>query len=233
MAMNAREAEAMVAACREAGVKLGVSYYRRYFPQIEAALEVVESGQIGEVGLIRSYNSGYGPGPETGGWRYVPEIGGGGALMDVGSHRIDLVVLLGGKLVAATGFAETRRRGWEVDDTATALATFESGAHGIVTVDWCSESSVDLFEIYGTEGSITIPNLSGPTINVCGRDGERTIEVTPLSAEDRDLHLLDHFVRWIRGEGECRCTGEEGAVTTRIMDAAYANTAGRARPPRD
>ena len=221
MAMNADEGHGMIDACKRAGVKLGVSYYRRYFPQVEAALEVVQSGEIGDVGLIRSYNCGYHEGPERGGWRFVPEIGGGGAMMDVGSHRIDLIVFFGGEVKAACGFAETRRRGWDVDDSATALATFESGAQGIVTVDWNSRMGLDLFEIYGTEGRIVIPDLSGDAVQVHARSGRRTISVEPLTPEDRDLPLLDRFARWVRGEGDFRVPGEEGVKTTEIMDAVY------------
>ena len=224
MAMNAEEGHKMVEVCRTAGVKLGVSYYRRYFPQIEAALEVVQNGEIGDVGLIRAYHCGMSRGPETGGWRYVPEIGGGGVMMDVGSHRIDLIVLFGGEIEAACGFAESRRRGWQVDDTATAVVTFESGAQGIVTVDWCSQLSADVFEIHGTQGRIMMPNLAGEIVEVHTPKGVRAITVEPLSGPDRDLLLLDQFSKWVRGEGDFRVPGEEGVKTTEVMEAVYANT---------
>ena len=221
MAMNASEARQMIAACRDAGVKLGVSFYRRYFPQIEAALAVVAQGEIGQVCFVRSHNSGYSPGPETGGWRFVPELSGGGALMDVGSHRVDLVVLFGGEITRAHGFAQ-RGRGWEVDDAATALVEFASGVQGVVAVDWNSRPGSDIFEIHGAEGRILMPNLAGDTLIVQSGDGTRTVKVEPLSAQDRDMHLLDHFVQWARGAGEFRVPGEEGLKTMEVIDAVYA-----------
>jgi len=81
MAMSIAECDEMIEACRQAGVHLGVAYYRPFYPVIQKMRSRMESGEIGEVlsiGAVTSAAFQMGPGGE-GYWRAIPELGGGGA----------------------------------------------------------------------------------------------------------------------------------------------------------
>ena len=112
MARSVLECDAMIAACRQAGVKLGVAYYRRFYPIVARMRALVQDGAIGDVLSVSAVTStplALGAG-EEGAWRVVLEESGGGALMDIGSHRIDLFLDLFGAIQDVHAFADGEPR---------------------------------------------------------------------------------------------------------------------------
>ena len=94
MARNAAECREMLAACKAHGVTLGVAYRRRTCPQVIAAKRLIAAGRIGRVVFVRTHYSGRWD-PQPGDWRIEPEIG--GALMEMASHRIEVLLNFGGR----------------------------------------------------------------------------------------------------------------------------------------
>lgn len=158
MARNADEARRMVAAARNAGVSLSVAYRRRLFPQVVEALRLIEAGRIGKVVCVRTHYSGNME-IADGAWRGDPEIG--GALMEMASHRLAVLLDFGGEVESLSAMIDTVRtdRGWTVDDTDAMVVRFKSGLIGVHSTILTSPPRHDFVQIDGTEGRIIIENL--------------------------------------------------------------------------
>jgi predicted dehydrogenase len=132
MARNVAECDQMIDACRAAGVGLGVAYYRRFYPIVARMKELLTSGEIGRplaISAVTSTTFAFGP-SDAGYWRVVPAEGGGGALMDIGSHRLNLFLDLFGEVTDVQARIDTLLGPYEAEDAATLSLRFRNGAHG-------------------------------------------------------------------------------------------------------
>lgn len=162
LGLTVAQAEDMVSACGSAGVKLGVGLLMRFHAHHCKALELVEGGRIGQPVLGRAQLSCWYP-PIEGAWRQDPELGGGGSLMDMGCHCIDLLEMFFGRTTSV--FCSTARlvHDYTSEDTATVLLEFASGARGIVDnlFNVPDHSSRNRLELYGSAGSILAEGTIG------------------------------------------------------------------------
>jgi len=165
MAMNYSEACAMQQAAEECGRTLGIAYYRRMYPKIHRAKELIEAGAIGRpVVAEATSHDWFHPAAGFRDWLVDPMRAGGGPLYDIGSHRIDLLNYLFGKPVRATGQLSTLVHPTQVEDNATVLIEYESGVRAIVDVRWHSRVPRDEFRVRGTEGELDLTPLNSPTL---------------------------------------------------------------------
>ncbi len=173
MALGYAEAESMQRAAEESGKTLGIAYYRRRYPKVARARELMEAGAIGRPVFAEATNHGWFSG-EDGfrGWLVDPQNSGGGPLRDIGSHRIDLFNYLFGKPVRVTGQLSTLVQPIAVEDNATLLIEYKNGVRGMVDVRWHSRVPRDEFRIRGTEGEIDLTPLNDPAL-VWGQGNER------------------------------------------------------------
>ena len=105
MAMNHGECLRMVEAFRSAAVPLWVAYYRRALPRYVAVRDLLAGGAIGRVTSVRvEVMDRLATRDEAAAWRFDPAIAGGGLLLDVGSHCVDLLDYLVGEIVEVAGF---------------------------------------------------------------------------------------------------------------------------------
>ncbi len=165
VAMNYAEASEMVRVARECGKVLGVAYYRRTYPKVQRARQLLADGAIGQPVLAEANH--HSPSPAHGSfrsWLLDPKLAGGGPLYDVASHRIDVLNYLFGKPVRATGMISNAVNEWPIEDNATVLIEYERGVRGIVDVRWHSDIVRDQFRIIGTIGEINLDPLSGPEL---------------------------------------------------------------------
>jgi len=220
MALNGEECERMNAAAAKAGRRLGVAYYRRFYPAWVAAREVALSGQVGDIVGVRMWlGSSWDLSPTNPKyWRVQKRFSGGGPLADVGTHRLDLLVDLLGQPEELAAFASCRHHGWDVEDACAILMRMKGGAYATAHVCGNTKPPRDEFEIVGAEGWIHLPQL-----------GERLVVTRTESKEERTMPLADNvhapliedFVSAALDGTPLRCSGEDGAKTTRILDAAY------------
>jgi len=215
VAMDYAEAERMVAAGRESGRLLGVSYYRRLYPKLLWAKELIAEGAIGQPVLAEANCHGWLESEERG-WLRDPAMAGGGPLYDIGSHRIDAMNFLFGRPQRATGLLSNAVHAMEVEDSATVVVEYAGGIHGVVDVRWNSRVARDAFRVIGTEGEINLDPLSGPELRI----GER-VEMLPTHA---NVHypLVENFVAAVLDGAALTCPGEEAIqtdwVTARVMN---------------
>jgi predicted dehydrogenase len=165
MALNYDEALAMQQASEDTRRTLGIAYYRRMFPKVDRARQLIEAGVIGRpVFAEATAHNWFNPLGTARAWLADPKLSGGGPLRDVGSHRIDLMNYLFGKPISAIGRMTTLVQPLEVEDNATVTTEYESGVRGVVDVRWHSRVVRDEFRVRGTEGEIDLTPLSGPEL---------------------------------------------------------------------
>jgi len=162
LGMTVREVEAMMTVCREAGVLLGSAFMMRFHTQHQAALKLVQAGALGKLVLGRAQLSCWYP-PLTGSWRQNPTQGGGGALMDMGGHCIDLLEMFFGRVHQVSCFIHCTVHTYPAEDSAVATLFFENGAMVVVDAFFCipDHSSRHVLELYGSLGSILAQNTIG------------------------------------------------------------------------
>jgi len=162
LGMTVQEGERMLNAARLAKVKLGVGFMMRFHSQHQAALNLIRQGRLGSLVLGRAQLSCWYP-PIEGAWRQDPARGGGGSLMDMGGHCIDLLEMLFGPVRRVVSFTGNLVHPYSSEDTAVVLLEFENGGKGIVDnlFNVPDESSKNRLEIYGDRGSILAEGTIG------------------------------------------------------------------------
>jgi predicted dehydrogenase len=210
-ALNYAEAQTMVSVAKSSGRLLGVAYYRRLFPKLIRAKQLIADGAIGQPVLAEGNNHSWLP-PAERGWLRDPALAGGGPLFDIGCHRIDAMHFLFGKSVRAVGMRSNAVHRLGVEDSATVLMDFENGARGVVDVRWNSHVARDQFRVIGTDGEMDLDPLSGDRMRVNGAE-----ERLPTHA---NVHypLIENFVDAAMGEAELACPGEVAIWTDWVME---------------
>ena len=170
LGMTVGEAEKMVRVCKQEGVLLGTALMMRFLAQHQAALKIIQEGKLGQPVYGRAQLSCWYP-PIDGAWRQDPEVGGGGSLMDMGSHCIDLLEMFFGKVKSVNCMINNSIQAYKSEDSAIVSLTFENGALATVDSFFCipDNSSKNILELYGSKGSILAKGTIGQ-----GASGEMT-----------------------------------------------------------
>jgi len=168
-------AEAMLAACTQAGVRLGTAFMMRFHAQHQAALQLLQDGKLGKPVFARAQLSCWYP-PIPGAWRQDPALGGGGSLIDMGGHCLDLLEMFFGSVSAVNCFTNRTVHDYASEDSAVATLQFANGALGVVDACFCvpDEASQNRLELYGSLGSILARDTIGQ-----GAQGEMTAFLKP------------------------------------------------------
>jgi predicted dehydrogenase len=228
LALDAGEAEDMVAACDRRSVLLGTAFMMRFHPLHQGMARHVQGGKVGRPVYARAQLACWYP-PLADAWRQNPARSGGGVLLDLAPHCIDLLeMVLGSTVIAATCRSAQLVHDYPVEDTAVILLEFENGA--LATVDCMfntpDDSCTNRLEIYGSSGSLLAEHTLGQTC-----DGQ--LELRPpgeqLPRADRSANLyrdqIESFSRAIlRREPPLTC-GRQGLHIQQIIDACYESVA--------
>jgi len=162
LGIKVQEAEEMVDAGSKAGVLLGAAFMMRFQTQHREALNIIRQGRIGKPAYGRAQLSCWYP-PIKGAWRQDPAVGGGGALIDMGGHCVDLLEMFFGKPVRVSCMIGNHVHDYKSEDGAVATLLFENGAIATVDTFFCipDSSSKNVLELYGSTGSILAKNTIG------------------------------------------------------------------------
>jgi predicted dehydrogenase len=213
MGMTYAEACSMEQAAREAGRVLGIAYYRRLYPKVDRARELMESGVIGRpVFAEATSHDWFNPIGGHRSWLADPTRAGGGPLYDIASHRIDLMNYLFGTPRRASGHLSTLVQAVPVEDNASVLIDYENGVRGFVDVRWHSRVARDEFRIRGTEGEIDLSPLNGDSLVFPG--GPETI------AAPENLHYpcIHDFVCAVLDRTTLRSSGTSALATDWVTE---------------
>jgi predicted dehydrogenase len=162
LGMTVKEIREMISICKKSKVKLGTAFMMRFQSQHQAAAQMIREGKLGKLLYGRAQLSCWYP-PIDGAWRQSQSQGGGGSLIDMGGHCIDLLEMFFGDVKRASCFINRSVHSYETEDSAVVLLEFESGAFGTVDTFFCipDNSSKNILELYGSKGSILCKNTIG------------------------------------------------------------------------
>ena len=223
MAMNVNECDRMVAAARANNVKLGVAYYRHFYPVIERVKEIIRAGEIGEpvLGQINAFESFNPPTDHPRYWLLEKDRSGGGPMFDFGCHRIEVLTNIFGAISDVRAIIANVLFQREVEDTAMALFQFESGGCGMLSVTHAAREPQDTLDLFGSLGSIHVPVLNEGTMRVVSDGGERVEAHSP----DPNLHapLIRDFVEAVMNNRAPAVGGDVGRAVAKVEEEIYAN----------
>jgi len=237
LGLTVAEAEEMVRACRRAGVVLGTAFMMRFHAQHQAALKLIREGRLGKPVYARAQLSCWYP-PIEGAWRQERALGGGGSLMDMGGHCLDLLEMFFGpvrRLACLTAQAVHR---YSVEDGAAVLLEFANGALGTVDAFFSvpDEASDNVLELYGSEGAVlargTIGQGSRGVMVARLRGGQAGYDAQQQRPGEGGLGIAPEPVNTYRAEieqfsraliegREAPVTGEDGLRNQRLLEACY------------
>jgi predicted dehydrogenase len=218
MGLNPEECDRMIDACRRNGVKLGIAYYRHFYPVVRRIKQILDSGEIGKpvVAQINAFEWFDPPATHPRSWLLKKAQSGGGPMFDFGCHRIEVLLDLFGSAgnVKATSSNSFFKR--EVEDVATAILQFEQGVTATLTVAHSAREPQDTLDIFGSEGSLHVSVLNEGTLRVV-TDGEERVESHPPAA---NIHqpLIEDFAQAVIENREPVVTGEIGRTVAEIED---------------
>jgi predicted dehydrogenase len=216
MAMNYREALAMQGAAEASGKTLGIAYFRRSWPKVLRALELIAEGAIGRPLLAEIQCHEWVRKSEFRGWLFDPKLSGGGPLFDIGSHRIDLLNMFFGRPVRVSGQLYPAPTKDTVEDSATLLIEYEGGVRGVVDVRWDARAARDEFRVTGTEGEMVLSPVGEPELRYRG-----LVENWPCPA-NRHYPCVENFVGAVLEGGGLRASGATSVWTDWVTEKASA-----------
>jgi predicted dehydrogenase len=222
MAMNVVECDQMIRAAEENGVRLGVAYYRHFYPVVRRIRELIGSGEIG-VPVLAQINAfeWFDPGPShPRRWLLEKQFSGGGPMFDFGCHRIEVLTNIFGRIAKLSAQVANVVFEREVEDTATALFRFESGACATLAVTHAAREGQDTLDIFGTRGSIHISNLNEGAMRLVSAEGEKCETHSPNS--NLHLPLIEDFVDAVINDREPLVNHETGRMVAMIEEQIYA-----------
>lgn len=248
MALSMEDVNKMVDLAREKNLILMVNHSHNYNPIFEKAKEVVDSGLIGEIqsvtGRFRYAGPEYWKSASDSPWYINNKVTGGGALIDVGIHAIELVRFLTGlEATQVASFIGTVEKKMDAEDNAVAIVKYEKGVLGTFEASWTTKSGEIMVTIYGSEGNLYVDMGEGST-DVAGESEPVKALLAPPRTTIMNMELpagalkipvyvakvdseswvggpFRHFVQCIQSGEEPISSGRVVAKSMEVMFAAY------------
>ena len=246
LARNGAEAKQILDIVEEAGVFAGYLEDLVYAPKALKAIQSVQNGAIGDVLVARSRETH--PGPHSA-WFFDAEKAGGGAIIDLGCHCIEIIRSYVGKNnrpLEVMCWSDTMVHPIKAEDTALVWIRFESGAVGQFEVSWTFRGGMDLRdEISGTEGTIWLNHFlrtgfemftsgQGQGGYVAEKSEVESGWLFPVGDEIVELGYTDMFTDMfnsMEAGKEATETFYDGYVVNCVMDACYRSAESRSWTP--
>lgn len=217
MCLTVKEADAMIAAARAAGVTLTVFHNRRHDGDFLAIREVIQKGLIGEVFHIEANGSHYGPPGKW--WRADKKIS-GGAMYDWGAHFLDWILnLVPSEVAGVTGFFQKRR--WlesSNEDHTHAVIRFANGCMADLQISSLAAAGKPRWRILGTLGAIVDEGRDALSVTV-SHEGLLATARVPYKPTDWQAYYND-LARHLYEGAELDVKPEQARRIIAILEAA-------------
>jgi len=237
LCLTVRKTEKVISYCEKRGVSLQVGFMMRYHGFHISAKKMIENGELGEPVMGRGQLTCWYP-PMEGAWRQDPAKGGGGALMDMAIHSVDILRYMFGEVETVSSFNGTQAHGYLVEDSGVILLKFKNGAYGVCDsfFNIPDEAAKGVLELYGTRGSLmaegTISQVAGGKMSALLQKGERgydvqqertKIEPFEVKAELKNMYCaeVEDFIDAVENNRRPMNSGEEALKNFKIICAAY------------
>ncbi|WP_317175780.1 Gfo/Idh/MocA family oxidoreductase [Halomontanus rarus] len=228
LAHSVESAERIAAVAREADAFCAVGFTMRHSALTQRTVALRDEGRFGSVSHVSvDYLRRGGVPGEGDGWFTDPDLAGGGVLMDLGVHIIDLALHLLDypDVTEVTGQARSEFGSYAVDDSATALIRCADGQTVSIETSWhgtCSASNE--CRVRGTEAGAAFDVVNEDVTVIDADPGE---EFETIAVETNDMHLVEdrEFVEAVAGESDAPGgTIEEALTVQRVIDAIYTSS---------
>lgn len=243
MAYSAKEAEEMKAAADRSGKLLMIGFVLRFSNEAKIAQDFIEKDYLGEIYHAKAqYVRRHG---NPGGWFADKARSGGGPIIDLGVHVIDLTRYLMGNPKPVSVYAVASNRlgdrkyiktgpGWvpedakeddvcTVEDFATALIRYDNGASTFLETSYdINGEDIGKKQLFGTKGGMDLSN--GVKLYTTVNDYMADIDVKTANLKDgQDMFVAEmaHFVDCVKNGTECLAKAEDGITVMKILDAIY------------
>lgn len=225
LARNFKEAKEMVKVCQYFGVKMGTGFNFRFNSLYIKAREIVASGIIGKVVSARcQFGQNYSPDPNA--FRQNIKLAGGGSMIDIGIHAIDLIEFVSGKRFSTVmAITQNLIHNYNVEDACGALLEFSDGGFAFVDAYYCIPINIlrnDL-EVNGSRGILyTVESLRG-----MGGGGKLIVITEDFKKEyewdgtDMYKNEFEAFSNAIIKDEKPPCNGFDGLHSQMLSDAIY------------
>ncbi len=233
IAMSVREADEMIRAADENKVLLMVEQSQRFDPVHQVAKEILDSGILGKINVVRGRLGHAGPEywSKTSPWFYDKKKSGGGAMIDIGIHILDLIRWLAGKkIIEIFALVDRVEKPFEMEDVGSCLLKFDDGTVGSFEVSWSSRPYEVLTFFYGERGKMTtdVTRTRRPVIvSLCkrGRGQDPNClrkEIIPKVPKGTAwANAVHYFISCVFEGKKPFASGEEGRDSLKVILAAY------------
>jgi predicted dehydrogenase len=218
MTLNSHEAEEILEACRKNKVRFTINYVYRFHPFVMKAKELIDKLIIGKiVSISTNFNIDNSPSDN---FRFKKELSGGGALRDLGTHMLDLLMFFGGDVSEITGNTDNIIYKSEVDDFANGIVKFKKSGYGYFNVSFNTKKQFNGIEILGYNGCIRIDNMVGRK----NASSKLTIELSGEAKKafrkraNNQVLLLKSVQQAFLTNSEPIITGHDGLENIRLME---------------
>lgn len=224
MCVNVAEAEAMIAACKAANVKLMIAYRCHYEPIQLKAIDIIRSGKLGKIQVIESA---FGFNESAGEWRLDKKLAGGGPLYDVGIYCLNASRYLTGEeptdFAAFASVIDHDGRFDTVEENLTWTMKFPSGALASCSTTYGAPME-GYFRVHGSKGVLECDQAFGyDHVRLRGfYSGTRIDELESMSDPYQFQAEADHFSNCILTNKEPQSPGEEGLRDMTYITKIYA-----------
>ena len=237
LAITIEEADAMIAACKKAGVKLMYAEELCFAPKYERVRQMVKEGAIGDIYMLKQSEKHSGPHTD---WFYDINLSGGGVLMDMGCHAMAWFrwMLNNAKVKSVYASMSTVLHGGRTkgEDNSVVILEFENGVTAVAENSWAKHGGMDdKSEVHGTGGVVYADLFMGNAAISYSKSGygyamekaDTTIGWSFTVFEEvfnqGYPHELKHFIECVQQNKEPLVTGEDGRAVLEILYAAYAS----------
>jgi len=237
LGMTVAQAQEMIELCDRSAVKLGCAFMMRFVAQHQEARKLIQQGRLGQPVYARAQLSCWYP-PIEGAWRQDPTTGGGGSLMDMGGHCIDLLEMFFGTVAKVSCFVGNTVHSYQSEDSAVATLFFENGALATVDTFFCipDNGSKNVLELYGSKGSILAQGTigQGPAGKMVAflEGQDRTYDAQQARTADQGMVIdpkpvnpyqaeIEEFSQAVIEDRQPEIGGELGLRSQKILAACY------------
>jgi predicted dehydrogenase len=217
-ALTVADANAAIAACRNAGVALGVGHNRRLWPSIVKLKEVVSSPEFGTVMFAEgNYSHDILANTPLDNWRSAPQETRAGGMTGMGIHLLDAFSFLVGAMARVSALSTRRILPFPTGDTTQAMLEFRNGATGTIATSLKVPGFVWRCAVYGSE--MWAESLSETKVTICGRGGKpQTFDVPQINHIGANL---DSFAAAALGQGQFQIDDAGIVHTVAALEAVF------------
>lgn len=221
IATTIEDAQKMIDACNENGVKLMVTFPVRYSPAVLRAKEIIDSGKIGKVVAINSTNRGAMPG----GWFVEKELSGGGCVIDHTVHVMDII-----NMIFRTDIKEVYAKAdtllhpeLDVEDVGILSMELENGIYATLDTSWSRPMAFPTWgdlriQIIGEKGTLDVDTGKQGGI-LYSEENDKSVLVP--WGDDHNYLMIRDFIDCLENDRPSPVTGEDGLFALEVALMAY------------